>query len=105
MFGLLKSRSGERKREYIKITIKNAMDKSPKIVVYVRRIIQEMKVASQNVVPSSATSVSPIFSLRVSLSCGEYYVAVSLGRLEDVVSVGLPGRYTVAFQRHFLQWT
>ena len=60
---------------------KNAMDKSPKIVVYVRRIIQEMKVASENVVPSSVISLSPIFSLRVSFSCGEYYVIISIDGL------------------------
>lgn len=37
-----------------------------------------MKVASENMVPSSVISLSPIFSLRVSFSCGEYWVMVSI---------------------------
>ena len=34
-----------------------------------------MKVASVKTVPSSVISSSPIFILRLSLSCGEYCVA------------------------------
>lgn len=36
------------------------------------RGIYEMKVDSENMVPSSVTSVSPIFSFSESFSCGQY---------------------------------
>jgi hypothetical protein len=47
-------------------------------VLYVRRVIHEMNVASENMEPSSENSSSPTLSFRVSFSWGEYWPIVSL---------------------------